>query len=90
MIECQDCPRKDSKIKELEDVVRKITQATPANQIIEERDGKIMQLQKELEERNREVADKTSQIAKLSKLKHIKEKQTDVHKDQSLNLANFG
>lgn len=84
--ECEDCLGKDS-IKKLEDVVSKLIQLTRANQIIEERDGKIMQLQKELEERNREVADKTSQIAKLSK--HNKEQQ-DVHKETQKKLKKTG
>ncbi len=55
------------KIKELEDVVRKTTQLTPANQIAEDRDDKIIQLQKELNERTRDLEDKTSQNAKPTK-----------------------
>ena len=47
--ECENCKIKDFRIKELEDVVRKITQLTPANQIAEEKDNKIMEAQKELE-----------------------------------------
>ena len=42
--ECENCEIKDSRIKELEDVVRKTTQLTPANQIAEEKENKIMQL----------------------------------------------
>lgn len=42
--ECEHCQLKDSRIKELEDIVRKTTQLTPANQISEENDNKIMQL----------------------------------------------
>ncbi len=49
--ECEHCQLKDSRIKELEDVVRKINQLTPANQIAEENDNKIMQL------RRRELAE---------------------------------
>jgi predicted nuclease with TOPRIM domain len=77
--ECEKCPIKDSRIKELEDVVRKTTQLTSANQIAE---VKLKQIKKEL-------SDKTSQIAKLSdELKHIKEKQAEVPKDDNLNLSN--
>jgi hypothetical protein len=89
--ECEDCQIKDSKIKELEDIVRKRTQFTFANQISESTDDKIKQLQKELDERTREVTDRTLQIGRLSdELKHIKEKQeADVHKkDENLNFAN--
>ena len=49
--ECEHCQLKNSKIKELEDVVRRITQLTPASQIAEENDNKIMQL------RTRELAE---------------------------------
>jgi hypothetical protein len=41
--ECEHCQLKDSRIKELEDIVRKTTQLTPANQIAEENDNRIMQ-----------------------------------------------
>jgi hypothetical protein len=44
--ECEHCQLKDSRIKELEDIVRKTTQLTPANQIAEENDNKIMQLRR--------------------------------------------
>jgi hypothetical protein len=87
--ECEHCKIKDSRIKELEDVVIKTTQLTPANQIAVGEDDKTKQIQKELDERTREVKDKISQIAKLSdELKHIKEKQAKVHKDENLNFAN--
>jgi ParB-like nuclease domain len=80
--ECEHCQSKDSRIKELEEVVRKTTQLAPANQIAEGGDDDIKQLQNELDERTRELSDKTSQIDKLSDdLKHIKE-------DVNLNLAN--
>jgi hypothetical protein len=39
--ECEHCQLKNSRIKELEDIVRKTTQLTPANQIAEENDNKI-------------------------------------------------
>jgi hypothetical protein len=51
----ENCEIKDSRIKELEVVVRKTTQLTPANQITEEKDNKIMQLQKELDKRTQEL-----------------------------------
>lgn len=85
--ECEKCPIKDSRIEEVEDVVRKTTPLTSANQIAE---VKLKQLKKELDDRNRELSDKPSQIAKLSdELKHIKEKQAEVHKDENLNFANL-
>ena len=60
--ECENCKIKDFRIKELEDVVRKITQLTPANQIAEEKDNKIMQLQKELDKRTQELADSSDAV----------------------------
>jgi hypothetical protein len=53
VMECGNCKIKDSKIKELEDFVRKTTQLTPANQIAEEKDNKT----KELDKRTQELAE---------------------------------
>jgi hypothetical protein len=61
-------------------------QLTSANRIAE--DNKIKQLEKQLDERNRELPDKTSQIAKPSdELRHIKEKQAAADKNKHLNLV---
>lgn len=49
------CQLKDSRIN-LEDIVRKTTQLTPANQIAEENDNKIMQL------RTRELAESSDGV----------------------------
>ena len=74
--ECEHCKIKDSRIEQLED--------TPADQIAERRDDQIEQLQRELNERTRDLEDKTSQNAKLSdELKHIKELQIEIHKDEN-------
>ena len=54
--ECEHCQLKNSRIKELEDIVRKTTQLTPANQIAEENDNKIMQL------RRRELAESRDDV----------------------------
>ena len=54
--ECEHCQLKDSRIEELEDIVRKTTQLTPANQIAEENDNKIMQL------RTRELAESCDDV----------------------------
>jgi hypothetical protein len=48
VIECEHCQIKDFRIKELEDVVRKTTQLTPANQISEVKDDNIRQPHKGL------------------------------------------
>jgi hypothetical protein len=86
--ECEYCQSKDSRIKELEEVVRKTTQLTPVNQIAEGGDDNIKQLQNELDERTRGLSDKTSQIDKLSDdLKRIKGKQAEVHKDENLQFS---
>jgi hypothetical protein len=49
------------------------------------------QPEKQFDERNRELSDKTSQIAKPSDvrpdLRYIKEKQAAAHKDKHLNLV---
>jgi len=52
---------------------------TPADQIAEHREDKLLQLQKELDGRTQELADKTSQYAKLSEeLKRQKDENIDV------------
>jgi hypothetical protein len=53
IMECGNCKIKDSRIKELEDVVRNTTQLTPANQIAEEKDNKT----KELDKRTQDLAE---------------------------------
>lgn len=76
----------DDKGKEVGAQSGRRDQLTSANQIAE--DNKIKQLEKQLDERNRELSDKTSQIAKPSdELRHIKEKQAAAHKDKHLNLV---
>jgi hypothetical protein len=45
------CKTKDSRIKELEDVINKTIKLTPANQLAEEKDNKTNQFQKESGER---------------------------------------
>jgi hypothetical protein len=52
------------------------TQLTPANQITGG-DDKIKQLQEEFDD-----------TTEVTKLKHIKEEQADIHKDDNLNLSN--
>jgi myosin heavy subunit len=75
LTECEDCEIKESKIKELEDALRKTTQLTPADQITVD---KITQLQKELQERTRDLEDKTFQNAKLlDELKQLNEIQSN-------------
>lgn len=49
------------------------TQLTPANRIIESRDDKIKQHQ---------------EVREVTELKHVKEEQGDIHKDENLNLSN--
>ncbi|HYV52123.1 MAG TPA: hypothetical protein VE971_02410, partial [Candidatus Eisenbacteria bacterium] len=74
----------DDKGKEVGAQCGRRDQLTSANQIAEGEDDK--QLEKQLDERNRELSDKTSQIAKPSdELRHIKEKQASADKDKHLN-----
>ena len=78
---CEHCQIKDSKIEQLEEALRKTAQMTPADQIAELRDNEIIHLQKELDRRTQELADKTCEYAKLSeKLRH--------QKDENINTAN--
>jgi hypothetical protein len=81
--ECEHCQLKDSRIKELEDIVGKTTQLTPANQIAVGEDETTKQLQKELDERTRENTKLSDEV------KHFRELQTEVHKDDNHNIANI-
>ena len=75
----------DDKGKEVGTQRSRRDQLTSANQIAEGEDDK---LEKRLDERNRELSDKTSQFAKPSdELRHIKEKQAAAHKDKHPNLV---
>jgi hypothetical protein len=76
----------DDKGKEVGAQSGRRNQLTSANRISEGEDNK--QLEKQLDQCNRELSDKTSQIAKPSdELRHIKEKQAAAHKDKHLNLV---
>lgn len=86
---CKQCEIKDTTIRELEEVVSKTFQITPANEIPQDKDYKIKQLQQEVDERTRQLEEKTSQNAKLSdEINHFRELQT-VHKDENHNTANI-
>jgi hypothetical protein len=51
---------------------------------------KIKQLQQELDERTRQLEEKTSQNAKLSdEVKHFRKLQTEVQKDENHNTPNI-
>jgi aconitase A len=76
---CEQCEIKDTRIRELEELVIKTTKITPANEIAEDKDNKIKQLQQELDERTRE----------LDVVKHFRELQTEVYKDENHNTSNI-
>lgn len=74
---CEQCEIKDTRIRELEEVVIKTTKIAPANEIAEDKDYKIKQLQQELDERTRQ----------LDAVKHFRELQTEVHNHNTANIA---
>ena len=87
---CEDCQIKDSTIEQLEEALRKTTQMTPADQIAEHRDDKIIQPKNELDIRTQELADMTSQYAKLSeKLSRQKDENTNAANVPETNSVDF-